>query len=229
MTIATTARPHLSLLSGEQIQGVHQDCLTVLARAGMRVNSPSVLEMLRQRLGEAAVQENIVHFPPEVVEWAIRSAPATIDIYDRQGNPAFTLGRDRTRFGIGVTTLFYQEPQHDDLLPFQRQHMRDMVRLGQRLPRFDVISTVGIIQDVEAHIADLYMSLEMVANTTKPLVILVSNEERFNDVLDLLEIAGRRPGRKTICAALFQPGHPAGDEPGHRRENGARHPAAACR
>ena len=70
---------------------------------------------------------------------------------------------------------------------------------------FDVVSTVGIIQDVEAHIADLYMSLEMVANTTKPLVILVSNEERFNDVLDLLELLAGDLAGKPFVLPYFNP------------------------
>jgi trimethylamine--corrinoid protein Co-methyltransferase len=86
-----------------------------------------------------------------------------------------------------VTTLFYQDPQSDELTPFARRHMQDMVRLGSRLPRFDVISTVGIVQDAPEGLADLYGTLEMAANTTKPLVLLVSDEERFPQVLDLLE------------------------------------------
>jgi len=61
------------------------------------------------------------------------------------------------------------------------------VRLGDRLPNFDLISTVGIIQDYPPEIADLFAVLEMIANTTKPLVILISDEELFLPALDLLE------------------------------------------
>jgi trimethylamine--corrinoid protein Co-methyltransferase len=60
--------------------------------------------------------------------------------------------------------------------------MRLMVRLGGALPSFDVVSTVGVIQDVEPELSDLYATLEMMANTIKPLVILVSAEDSFRSV-----------------------------------------------
>jgi len=73
-----------------------------------------------------------VRIPKELVEWAIKVAPTQIQIYDRRGNPQFQIGLegDRTRFGIGVTALFYQEPETDTPVLFARKHMQDMVRVG---------------------------------------------------------------------------------------------------
>ncbi|MGQ9600950.1 MAG: trimethylamine methyltransferase family protein [Anaerolineae bacterium] len=75
----------------------------------------------------------------------------------------------------------------DEIVTFTRKHMQDMVRLGSALSGFDVISTVGIVQDVPAKLSDLFAVLEMMANTIKPLVILVSDDDAFPAVLDLLE------------------------------------------
>jgi trimethylamine--corrinoid protein Co-methyltransferase len=51
---------------------------------------------------------------------------------------------------------------------------------------------VGVLQDVEPDRADLVATLEMVANTTKPLVLLVSEPAQFSSVLDLLQsLCGR--------------------------------------
>jgi trimethylamine--corrinoid protein Co-methyltransferase len=91
------------------------------------------------------------------------------------------------RFGIGVTALYYQEPDNDDVVRFSRKHMETTVRLGQALPNYDVVSTVGIIQDLPVEVADLFAVLEMVANTTKPLVVLISDENLFATALELLE------------------------------------------
>jgi trimethylamine--corrinoid protein Co-methyltransferase len=179
-------RPRLTLLSEEQKHQVHHYALTLLERTGVRVDSPAVLLFLESKLG-AKAEEDVLRLPAEVVEEAIRTAPKTIDIYDRLGNPVFKLGDDRLRFGIGVTALFYQDPLTDDVTPFTRGHMRDMVRLGSRLPHYDVISTVGIVQDVAVELTDLYASLEMIANTTKTLVLLVSDEYKFPAVLDMFE------------------------------------------
>ena len=180
-------RPRIRVLNPEQIELVHRYSLKILSSVGVRVDSERARQVLAQAAGPASVKDDRVYIPRELVDWALDVAPSTVDIYDRLGNQAFRLGDDRTRFGIGVTTLYYQDPQTDDLVPFARQHMETMVRLGSALPHFDVISTVGIVQDVPPAVSDLYAALDMVANTVKPLVILVSDESRFPAVLDLLE------------------------------------------
>jgi trimethylamine--corrinoid protein Co-methyltransferase len=65
--------------------------------------------------------------------------------------------------------------------------MQEIVRLGEMLPLYDVISTIGVLQDVPPAVSDLYATLDMAANTIKPLVILISDENKFPAVLDLLE------------------------------------------
>ena len=150
-------RPRLTLLSKEQIQQTHQYALRILAETGVRVDSPPVVEML-EKTKQVEVQGRSVKMSVELVESAIQSAPSTIQMYDRQGNPVFNLGADRLRFGVGVTALYYQEPVNDTLELFTRQHMRDLTRLGSALPLYDVISTPGVVRDVPEHLGDLYGS-----------------------------------------------------------------------
>jgi trimethylamine--corrinoid protein Co-methyltransferase len=83
--------------------------------------------------------------------------------------------------------LYYQDPISDELVRFSRAHLGSLTRLGNALSGFDAVSTVGIIQDAPPWAADLFAALEMVANTVKPLVLLVSADEAFGTVLDLLE------------------------------------------
>jgi trimethylamine--corrinoid protein Co-methyltransferase len=109
-----------------------------------------------------------------------------VDIYSQLGDLRFRLGIGEARFGVGVTALYYQDPETDAVIPFSREHFRSMVRLGDALPSFDALSTVGIIQDLPAAVADLYAVLEMVANTVKPLVLLISDENRFDDAVRLV-------------------------------------------
>lgn len=179
------AKPRISLLTAGQIEQVHAYALKILSRTGVRVDSDRIRETLAKKIGKSSIRDKTIHFPVETVEWALRSAPGKIDLYDRRGQPAFQLGDGSLHFGIGVTALFYQDPLTNRLSPFSRRHMQDMVRLGSCLPHYDVISTVGIVQDVSPSLSDLYGSLEMIANTNKPLVLLVSDEKRFPDVIDL--------------------------------------------
>jgi trimethylamine--corrinoid protein Co-methyltransferase len=139
------------------------------------------------------------------VEWAIEAAPATIDIYNRKGNPVIQLGHDQTRFGIGVTNLFYQDPESGDILPFKRQHMRQSVGLGNNLPSYDVVSTIGIVRDVKPERADLVGLIEMVANTIKPLIILISDKKQFIPGLTLLENLVGDLATKPFVIPYFNP------------------------
>ena len=203
--------PHLRMLTEEQINNIHQYTLKILATTGVRVDSPSALAMLKNRLGDSMVQDRTVHIPAELVEWAIHVAPRQIQMYDRRGNPQFKIGAedDRTRFGIGVTALYYQEPDTDTPVLFQRKHMQDMVRVGNRLPHYDMVSTVGIVRDVPEHLTDLYGSLEHFANGTKPMVLLCSDEHKFEDVMQMFEcLHGGDLGDKPFIIPYFNPVSP---------------------
>lgn len=179
-------RPKITLLSEEQISQVHQYSLDILSSVGVRVDSEKARTIYAQAIGRPADGDRVT-IPSDLVEWALQAAPSTIDVYDRLGNLAFCLGGNPARFGIGVTALYYQDPATDAVTPFARKHMETTTRLGDALPSFDAISTVGIVQDVAPEVSDLYATLEMTANSHKPLIILVSDHERFPAVIELLE------------------------------------------
>lgn len=181
-----TIRPKLAVLSEAQIEQIHHDSLRILATVGVRVDSPRARQAFARAAGLARVDGERVYLPGDLVEWALDVAPRSVEIYDRRGNAAFKLP-GAARFGMGVTSLYYQDPENESVTPFGRRHMAALARLGQGLDSFDVISTLGIVQDVPAEVSDLYATLEMVANSTKPLVLLISADEAFAGVVDLLE------------------------------------------
>ena len=198
-----TARPRLALLTPDQREAVHEASLTILARSGLRLDSERARSVCAK--GGARLEGDRVYFHREQVDAAIESAPATIEIFDRRGRPAFRLGDGETRFGAGVTNLWYQDPITDELSPFSRADMGRCVRLCQALPNYDVISTLGVIRDLPPAVADLYAVLEMVANSTKPLVILISDESLFPRTLQLLDALRGDLGEKPFMIPYLNP------------------------
>lgn len=204
-------RPQLTMLTEEQKQEIHQYTIRLLETTGVRVDSPSAVEMLRKEVGDANIDGRTVRIPAQLIEWALRVAPREIQIYDRRGNPQFKIGgaEDRTRFGIGVTALYYQEPETDTPVLFQRKHMQDMVRVGNKLRHYDMVSTIGIVRDVPDYLTDLIGSLEHFANGVKPLVLLCSDEHKFDDVLRMFEtLHGGDLGEKPFIIPYFNPVSP---------------------
>jgi len=176
-------------MNQEQIAKVHEDVLSILEQTGVIVYDPGARDLFEKAIGKTR-RDDHVRIPRDLVQWAIGTAPSHIQIYDRLGNPCFELKGDGTQeavFGIGCTNLHYQDPFDSAIKPFHRSHMSAAVGLGHGLKHFDLVSTPGIIQDLPADRADLYGILEMIVNTTKPLVVLISDWNGFNPALDLCE------------------------------------------
>lgn len=177
--------PSLSVLKQDQLERIHSDSLKVLWGVGVRIESQRVRKIFSDAVGPNAVKDNIVYIPEELVAHALKAAPSSVDLYNRKGDLVIHQP-EKAYFGMGVTTLYYQDPQTDTLKPFNRKHMEVCVRLANHLKNFDFITTPGILQDVPPEVADLYAVLEMTANTTKPLSILISGREQLPAALDLL-------------------------------------------
>ncbi len=182
-------KPTIKVMTQEQINKVHNDALKILEKTGIVVDDHGARSIFKKALGKS-LKDHRVQIPKDLVQWAITTAPSEIQIYDRRSNPCFKLegdGSPDSVFGIGVTNLHYQDPFKKNIQPFHRHHMATATGLGHNLDGFDFISTPGIIQDVSCETADLYGVLEMTANTTKPLVMLISSWDSFNPALDLCE------------------------------------------
>ena len=200
-------KPAIQVLTRNQIEKIHSYSLEILSKTGIRIDSLRARKLFAGALGVSDT-DRVVRIPAELVERALKAAPSTVDIYDRQGNMRFQLGkaqRAQTRFGIGVTNLYYQDPATDAMTVFTRKHMELATRLGSVLSGFDVISTIGIIQDISPEFADFYGTLEMIANTTKPLVILISEKQCFDISFDLLEHLHGDLSAKPFIIPYFNP------------------------
>ncbi len=204
MDLMSRATPRLQLLTAGQIALVHAKALQILEQVGLRLASPRARQALAAREG-AMLEGERVRLEPALVEWALQAAPQQVALYDRRRQPAFTLGADRTRFGMGVTTLYYLAPGSREPVPFTRQHMRDCARLGDGLPHFDALATLGVVQDVDPHLADLYGTLDLLASSQKTLILLVSDPQAFPRVLDMIEALCGPLGEQPFVLPYFNP------------------------
>ena len=204
METSAIIRPNLTVLNDEQKEKIHSDSLKILSTVGVRVESEKVRKIFLKNIGSNAVRGDLVYIPSDIVEEALKLAPSSIEIYNRKGNLAFQLPGD-TRFGIGVTDPYYQHPENDRIIPFSREHMALTVRLGGRLASYDAICTIGILQEVPVNVLDVYSILEMTSNTIKPLVVLVSDENAFRSVIELLEDLHGDLASKPFIIPYFNP------------------------
>ncbi len=183
-----TISPRIKLLSEDHIQKIHQDSIHILAETGIRVDSIRAKKVFEKALGQDS-ESDIIKLPGDLIESAIQSTPQSIDIFNRLGERAFSIGglqEKGTIYGVGVTNTWYQEVMTDELVPFSGNHVEIAARLAQTLEQYDLISTPGVIQDKDILHGEVMATLEMVSNTTKPLVLLVSDPKQFESSLEML-------------------------------------------
>jgi len=197
-------RPRLTFLNESQKRKIHINSLEILSSTGIRVESEDARLIFKKNIGSSAVKDDLVFIPEEMVDYALNSAPSEVSIYDRKGTLKFQLPGE-TRFGIGATVLYYQDPKTDTVIPFRRSHQKMMVRLGDALTSYDSIATIGVIQDMPLKVADLYSTLDMMANTIKPLIVLVNDDGALPCVFDLIEHLHGELTDKPFIIPYFNP------------------------
>ena len=200
----SVVQPTLTVLSHEQIVQVHQYSLRILSDVGIRVDSSRALKIFESSKSVKVIGDRVL-IMPELVAWALKATPHTVDIYKRNGTKSFSVGVDSTRFGIGTTNLFYQDPGSDVVVPFSRSHMKISTRLGDSLDSYDLVSTIGILKDVHHEKQDLLGTLEMAANTTKALVLLISDPAQFIPCIELLEFLFGDLASRPFLLPYFNP------------------------
>jgi trimethylamine--corrinoid protein Co-methyltransferase len=200
-------RPKVQLLGPEQIREVHRYSIQILENTGIKVESKRALQIFDGSDGVKVTNE-VAHIQGELIDHAIKQAPSNIEVFKRSGEHAFHLGKkqgNETLFGIGCTNTWFQNIDNNQVGLFTRKHMQHSTKLGELLENYDMVSTLGIPSDVPVAKLDLYSTLDMYANTTKPLVLLISGDGKINDVFDMLSILHGDISAKPFCIPYVNP------------------------
>lgn len=197
------ARPILSYLSEEEILRLHAAALEVLADTGVRVTTPEARELLLEA-GAQLHDEDTVRIPPELVERSLASAPRTFSIYDRNGAERLHLGSGTPYAGAGVTALYYEDPSSGERREYTLEDIGTSTRVVDALDSIDLMSTPGVVKpsdDLRIELMNQREFLEMVTNTTKPLMVLIADGPSQEDIFEMAALVAG--GREELVAHPF--------------------------
>lgn len=157
---------HLTVLSTDEVEAIHQSTLRLLHETGIVLTEPQAREIL---VGAGAEAEgDMVRFPPDLVEDAVDSCPAEVTIRGRSGQTE-VLGDGRTRWhNVGGARDVY-DPQTGQCRPATLQDVRDATRVLDALDHVTTISPFFTPQDVDGATMSLAMYRYSLPHTTKPL------------------------------------------------------------
>jgi len=123
-----------------------------------------------------------------MVEKALRSAPPTITLWDRNGRPSMPLEAGRVFFGGSSDNPEIVDPYSLERRPFTRSDVRAATIVCDALPNVDFTMTGGLVSDVDPRMADRISFAEMVLYTTKPLMFCCKDRVSLDDIIKVASV-----------------------------------------
>jgi trimethylamine---corrinoid protein Co-methyltransferase len=161
----------LTYLSETDRQAIYDAALEIIGDVGMRVHHPEARRLL-VAAGCPVEGEDLLRIPRDLVEQARSTAPAVIDVFDREGRPAMSLGGYTAYFGTGSDLMSTWDLETGEHRPSTLSDVSRAARLCDALPNIDFIMSSAYPTDVQnPHRAYLESFRAMVAGSTKPMVM----------------------------------------------------------
>jgi trimethylamine--corrinoid protein Co-methyltransferase len=172
MTNGTMALPRLEMLSREQCNTIHRASLEILRRTGVRLYHDEALELLRPT-GAIITDENLVRFPPGLVEWALAQAPSRVPLCLRGSDQVVApLEGRHVSFGPGSDCPNVLDPRSGELRPFTVADLVACIHVVDALPELSFCMSMGIPADLVTANAYRQQFALMLEHTTKPIVFV---------------------------------------------------------
>ncbi len=194
----------LNYLSDEQMKDIHLATLEILQEAGTRIHNEECLDILVK--AGASVKDGVrVRIPAAMVEKAIRSAPSSVIIYDRDKNPSMHLEGRNVYYGTGSDCPHLLDSFTGERRDFLLKDVEDAVRLVDALPYIDFIMSMGLAPDVAAGVQYQHKYAAMLRNSIKPQVVTAEDRNSVNDITDMAAAAmgGREELKKNPIFVLY--------------------------
>jgi trimethylamine--corrinoid protein Co-methyltransferase len=166
--------PRFSYLAPRQQQRLHEASLELLERVGARLQEPRAVELMR-KAGAEISEDGSVRIPAKRVEWALRAAPKSILLHDREGRPALPLQRGRVFFGPGSDCLYVLDHRSAERRLARLRDVEEAARLADGLPNIDFQMSAFLPSDVPPEKANQAQMLAMLENGSKP-ILFVTND-----------------------------------------------------
>jgi len=185
----TNRSPVFRMLTEEQCKEIYQAAIEILERTGAIVHDEETLELFKE--AGCWMEGERVRFPAGLTEWAVRSAPSRIVLYDREGNRSMVLEGRNTYYGPGPTNTYHRDPYTGER---RRPVVSDNENAGKvcdALENIDFAMDLGTPTGVTDTLADVYAFKALVTNCRKPIVHWGFDIEQYEYMIEMAaEIAG---------------------------------------
>ena len=199
----------MKVLSKDDIEFVHQSSLRVLSEVGVKIDSPSVVELLRKAGAKTDKERGLVRLDERIVLQSLKSAPRSINICSRRGVD-FKIPDDN----VQLISPDGQPPAVFDVAtgkkrPSKLRDVIDFAILSDALPEVDFVWPPVVATDMPSGKSSSFEFLATIAYTSKHVQHGAISPEEANFQIDVAaaivgsrEELKKRPIFSDVCTPI---------------------------
>ena len=177
-------RPKIGIMEEELKEKVFTEALDVLEEIGVFVENENAINLMRYRGFD--VENQRVKIPRDMVKKALKTAPSSIPLYDREGNFVVDLEGDNICFDPGSAALNVLDPDTNEIRTAITKDFVDFTKVVEQLEHIHAQSTAIICSDVPTEIGDRYRLLIALIFSKKPIITGTFAKESFEIMKNML-------------------------------------------
>ena len=182
--------PAWTVLSASEIGRIHAASVDILAQSGVKVLIPRILALLKAKGLPTDAATQTARFPRAVLDEALARIPPRIEVFDREGQPAFVLGDGVPKIAAGHNAVFWLDSETGATRPSRIADVERFARLCEQSPQIDMIGIPAMPQDAAIPRATLLYAVAATArNSRKPIFFSTDNARVNRGCIELLRAA----------------------------------------
>jgi len=194
-------RPKLAVLEEDAIEAVFAGALTVLKETGILFRNDNALKILKDGGADIDQERKIAKIPEELVKEAIKTAPKSISLYDRDGDRCMTLEGNNVYFHPGGSAVRFLDSATRTVREPTTKDLAEFARLVDALENIHAQSVSMNPMDIPRPLIDRWRVYVILNNSSKPLIDGVFSIQSLHDLKDM--ILTFRGDLKTIAQKPF--------------------------
>jgi trimethylamine--corrinoid protein Co-methyltransferase len=174
-------------LSDAKCRKIHEAGLEILEKVGVRLELEEAAALLK-KAGARVKEDGMVCVPSKLVEKALRTAPKTVTLYDRQGRPAMPVKGQDCFYGPGSDCLNIIGHEDGGRRRALLRDVADGVVLCDALEQVDFVMSMVLPSNVDMVIADRFQMETMLSHTSKPVIFVSYEYAGCRDCVEMAEV-----------------------------------------
>ncbi|HEC62050.1 MAG TPA: hypothetical protein ENI27_07335 [bacterium] len=154
------------VLDAHEIDSIHENTLTVLAKVGISVHSEEVLSFFEREGLPVDKEHRALKLPRNIVEEALKAVPQKIPLVNRDGTASITLGGGTLATACGHDAIYMLDYGKDERRGATKDDQAQATLIADYFSSIDIVAIQVMPQDVKKE-ATLLHALDAAFNNTR--------------------------------------------------------------